>query len=393
MGIFYDFLKPTPTSSNDSISRGDASFDKLPDNDGSYIIPWGSDLEFQNLLNQAGETWGVSGDAWKLLNEAEYTKGWKDFFEKSNAGAAVDPTYPRMRLPFGDYNQISIDHELPHLSSKYFRFLNADGSVRPEWQSIKSKGLTGYNFNNPDGKYLEDYLKYVGLENDGTQTNPTGTWARANIDQRAYNFTQDWLNQTDDSGQLVNRQRPELRNAIGKAMGYILADERLYEDSNFFHTHSMGQQYATDPEEVYARAMQSYAALSRMSEEERAYALTRQESPYDTKLPKGMKKWLLPDGNLSSEYKKNSRYNPEFVNYLSEKYGMSDSELLDASKKAREWNKSHFNQKENTIYYHRIRPETYNAIDAWMKENKLNKTGDGFAQIEIDNMLDSNMYA
>ena len=40
-----------------------------------------------------------------------------------------------------------------------------------------------------------------------------------------------------------------------------------------------------------------------------------------------------------------------------------------------------------------IGKETYQAIDNWMKENKLNKTGDGFAQLEIDNMLNSNMYA
>ena len=190
--IFYDFLKPKEPKLNDDFTE----------------IQWGSNEELNDALNRAGELWNVPSDVFKLLGEAEYTQGYdKNFADNPTRGAAVQPSIPRMILPNGELDYSNILHELPHLSSKYFRNLEADGSVRPDWQKQESKGLTGYEFSNTEmTPYYDDFMGYV--END-----PTSGYAEANFDQRAYNFTQSFLNEKDRFGHEVNVQRPELRDA------------------------------------------------------------------------------------------------------------------------------------------------------------------------------------
>jgi len=114
------------------------------------VIPWNGNEELSGILDKAAGIWGggtgnITSDAFRLNDEAQYTQGWNKYFaSRPKTGAAVDPSIPRMRLPgentaqyleSGGLDYSDILHELPHLTSKYFRFLNADGTVRPEYQA------------------------------------------------------------------------------------------------------------------------------------------------------------------------------------------------------------------------------------------------------------------
>ena len=367
------------------------------------IIPWDSNPELSDILSRAAGIWGggtgnITSDAWRLNDEAVYSQGGDVYFgNRPQTGAAVLPSTPQMLLPgentaqyleSGGLNYSNILHELPHLSSKYFRFLNADGTVRPEWQTPGTKGLTGYSFKEDDDSYLKDYLNFVGLERDGTtQINPTGSWAAANFDQRAYNFTQKWLNEKDASGQYVNRQRGELKDAMGYAMGYILADDQLFADSGVAYP---GRGYARAPEEVYARAMNTYSLLSEMSEEDRKFALNRKQDPYITP----------PDHIQQYTDESKSEFTRDYTDWVqNSQFGGDRNAMLIADRDYRKWDESSMDKRTEdgvtygTRKYFRIRPQTYYAIDKWMKANKMNKAGTGFAQVELDNYLEQPLYA
>ena len=385
--IFYDFLKPKeelePEAVRiglDGVERTLEEYDewrKTPEAEklysgsaniksrlnpegslpsGTFEIPWGSNEELSDILNDAGILWNVPSEVFKLLGEAEYVQGYDDMFlKRPSTKAAVRPSIPRMLLPGENTQQYKSDsglnysnilHELPHLTSKYFRFLNEDGSVRPEWQSVDSKGLTGYKFSNTEiSPYLADYEKYKDLS----------------FYDRANKFSEAWLNDP------MNQQRPELKNAIGNAMGFILADDMLFDDSVL---HNKNKAYATSPEEIYARAMNTYGIMKNMSLEDRNIALNPVPS---------FEEWrkINPYLDANVYINKAKTYRNMVNNNFSKPTGKFDNDNNPYMKKE--------------IYF--IRPETYFAIDSWMQENKPNKTGDGFAQLEIDNMLDSNMYA
>jgi len=322
-------------------------------------IPWGSNQELNNILNKAGDLWNVPSDVFKLLGEAEYTQGYdSDFKANPTRGAAVLPSIPRMLLPNGELDYSNVLHELPHLSSKYFRNLEADGSVRPDWQKPETKGLTGYEFSNKEmSPYYDDFMGYV--END-----PTSGYAAANFDQRAYNFTQSFLNEKDRFGHEINVQRPELRDAIGNAMGNILADDRLFNDSMLHNKDKLA--YATSPEEIYARAMNTYGKMKVMSIEEREKHLTPVSK---------FSEWRANNPGIDS-----NAFIQEHRDYEA-LWGIPTGKV----------DKDFLPYMRHNMY--KIRPETYNAIDAWMKVNKPNETNDGFAQLELDNYLEGKMYA
>jgi len=354
------------------------------------VIPWGSNPELNDILEKAaiifgGGTGNIITDAWKLNNMAEYTQGHDKYFaDNPETKGAVNTSITQMLLPgentkqyseSGGLNYSNIIHELAHLSSKHFRYLNADGTVRQGEAKNSIKGLTGYNFGTDSSKYYDDYMRYV--END-----PTSSDARGNFDQRAYNFTQAWLNQTDASGQLVNRQRPELRNAIGNAMGRILADDQLFNHANGKMSGISNSAYANAPEEVYARAINTYALLKEMPEEERNKYFVKPPEKPTGEIPKYSEWQAANPGVDALEFFKI----PEVIaaeNYYDYRTLFTEptGEVSDQGGKV----------LRNKFFS--IRPETYQAIDEWMKVNKMNKTNDGFAKIELDNLVNKPLHA
>ncbi len=339
--------------------------------------PWGTNPDLLKLLEAAGETWNIDPNAFKLGGTAMYGTGFPDMFKnKPNTLAAV--TYggsstnrtdgsgnlPTMHTPesYSVLGTDSFNHEMAHMVTGHFKSLLPDGTHRP-WDSTKDTGLTGYLMTGPNS-YNQDYsnLKYSVMDNQDVREN--------DVHQRADIMYQRFMNDPN------NQQRPELKEKIGKAMGYILSDKLLYDSSgysfnnaanardayllskakglipsgqsledftiNYEKTIDNKKQYARNPEEVFARAIASYDYIRKMSDKEK-------QSYFDN--PNSTKGFMF---NKENDINKDGKL----------KFG--------------EYN---------------IGKETYQAIDNWMKENKLNKTGDGFAQLKIDNMLDGNMYA
>ena len=342
---------------------------------------WGSNADLIKLLESAGQNWNIDSNAFKLNGTAEYASGFRgvngstDMFSRPTKRAAVtfggastnrfdgSGNQPTMHTrDYSDLEASSFNHEMPHMVTGHLRSLLADGTHRP-WDSTKNPGLTGYMLHG-NNLYEQDYnnLRYSVMDNQDVREN--------DVHQRADIMYQRFMN---DSG---NNQRPELKEAMGKGMGYILSDDLLYGSSgysianagnaqqaynynmeknnipsdmsfedfstNYEKTMDVKREYARSPEEVFARAIASYNDIRQLSDEDR-------QSYFND--PTSIKGFMFNDSN---DVGKNGK--KKFGNY-------------------------------------NIRNETYQAIENMMNNMKLNKTNDGFAQIEMDNITEGKMYA
>jgi hypothetical protein len=341
---------------------------------------WGSNADLMKLLEGAGQNWNIDPSAFKLNGKAEYASGFRgvngseDMFPNAQKRASVtfggaatnrfdgSGNQPTMHARnYSDLEGSSFNHEIPHMVTGHLRSLLADGTHRP-WNASTDKGLTGYGIFG-DNLYEQDYsnLRYSVMPNQDLREN--------DVHQRADRMYQRFMN---DSG---NQQRPELKEAIGKGMGYILSDDLLYGSSgysidnaqsaqeaynynmknnkipsdmsfedfstNYEATIAGKRKYARSPEEVFARAIASYNNLRQLSDEDR-------QSYFND--PASIKGFMFNDSNDVGE---------------------------DGKKKFGDYN---------------IRNETYQAIENMMSNMRLNKTKDGFAQLELDNYLGEKLY-
>ena len=140
---------------------------------GTDVIPWGSSPELMGILQNAATIWGggtenITPDAFRLNDQAQYSQGWQDYFAKNpTVLAAVNPAHPQMMLPgtdtaqylkHGQLNESNIQHEIPHLVSKYFN--------RSELESLLKVTLKALIIESLSGLYIcfiktpKDYLNY-----------------------------------------------------------------------------------------------------------------------------------------------------------------------------------------------------------------------------------------
>ncbi len=174
-------------------------------------------------------------------------------------GSPYHSTIELKRLGGKPFSDEDMAHELAHHNSMNFGAVDAEGNMRIISDHDGSKmGITGFgvskgNTNDPDQRSPADKYKDMQIKHFGSTGIDRDSLRKEIYDQVVNNPE--------------NKQRPELKHALGTAVSHILSDARA------MHHGTTGwganTEYGLAPEEMWARSMAEFSRLKRLPKDQR----------------------------------------------------------------------------------------------------------------------------